>query len=86
MILLLAFIIILMLGVSGVLAATETAITASSPGKIQKLKTNLTVGKQPKLGKSKTDTRNKSPKTSVETSPLPRSTSLNLSLRDPRQP
>jgi Mg2+/Co2+ transporter CorB len=39
MILLLAFIIILMLGVSGVLAATETAITASSPGKIQKLKT-----------------------------------------------
>lgn len=38
MILLSVFIILFMLGISGILAATETAITASSPGKIQKLK------------------------------------------------
>ena len=38
MILLLASVIILMVGVSGLFSAAETAITASSPGKIQKLK------------------------------------------------
>ncbi|WP_253308068.1 MULTISPECIES: HlyC/CorC family transporter [unclassified Rickettsia] len=35
---LLVIIIIIMMGISALLAATETAITASSPGKIQKLK------------------------------------------------